>query len=112
LKKTVEGVEYEVSPVPPSHAPFQSLIDSLLKKESKDVEEAGKDSEELEKCIDKVLVVTVNPMPPKKHQLVLYNVVNNETRRVMREAGLFRSQPKRDSKKNSVSESASGKEAE
>ena len=112
MKKTVEGVEYEVSPVPPSHAPFQSLIDSLLKKESKDVEEAGKDSEELEKCIDKVLVVTVNPMPAKKHQLVLYNVVNNETRRVMREAGLFRSQPKRDSKKNSVSESAPGEKAE
>jgi hypothetical protein len=112
LKKTVEGVEYEVSPVPPSHAPFQSLIDSLLKKESKDVEEAGKDSEELEKCIDKVLVVTVNPMPPKKHQLVLYNVVNAETRRVMREAGLFRSQPKRDPEKSGASESASGKKAE
>jgi len=112
LKKTVEGVEYEVSPVPPSHAPYQSLIDSLLKKESKSAEDATKDSGELEKCIDKVLVVTVNPMPPKKHQLMLYNVVNNETRRIMREAGLFRSQPKRDSKKSGVSESASGKKAE
>jgi hypothetical protein len=112
LKKTVEGVEYEVSPVPPSYAPYQSLIDSLLQKDLKSAEEAIKDSEELEKCIDKVLVVTVNPVPPKKHQLVLYNVVNNETRRVMREAGLFRSQPKRDSKKNSVSESAPGEKAE
>jgi hypothetical protein len=112
LKKTVEGVEYEVSPVPPSHAPYQSLIDSLLTKESKNAEEAIKDSEELEKCIDKVLAVTVDPLPPKKHQLILYNAVNNETRRVMREAGLFRSQPKRDSKKNSVSESAPGEKAE
>ena len=112
MKKTVEGVEYEVSPVPPSHAPYQSLIDSLLKKESKNAEEATKDSEELEKCIDKVLAVTVDPLPPRKHQLALYNVVNNETRRVMREAGLFRSKTERGPEKSGVSRSAPGKKAE
>jgi len=96
------GVEYVVSPIPPSLAPLQSYIDKVMNYTPSSYEEAAKLSGELEKATAKLLAATVTPQPSPDQASQIFKAVQELTVKTLKDAQFFRESPKLDSQQSGV----------
>ena len=89
-KINVDGVEYTVTPIPPSLAPVQILVDKLMSKTPENFEDAMKISEELGKATAKLLSATVTPQPTPEAAIEVFKATQAFTIKTIKEAQFFR----------------------
>jgi len=90
VKLKIDGVEYQVKPMPLHLSPYAARMSELLQKVPTDLSEADEMSKEIEQLQSKIFAETVSPEVRKEHTIELYNAVNDLTREIMKKAGLFR----------------------
>jgi len=90
MKVKIDGIAYTVKPMALHLAPYAGRLSELLRKAPADITEAEKFSDEIKGLQAKILDETVMPKPKIEHTIQLYAKVDELTKKVMREAGLFR----------------------
>ncbi|MDH5788096.1 MAG: hypothetical protein OEZ40_07395 [Candidatus Bathyarchaeota archaeon] len=104
MKLKVENFQYELIPIPPHLAPYNTYVAHLLQQLPKNCEEAKRVSDEMSKALDALFAGTVKPQPEKKHYIQVFNALNDLTKKVMEDAGLFRQPKGQRTKKSSPTE--------
>ena len=112
MKKKIEDVEYEITPIPPNLSPFSTRISKLLQQEPKTVEEAKEISAEIKAAMDILLEGTVTPEPKKGHRTQLLNTLNQLTKAAIEDAEFFRKSKRRSSRESSSAGHNSAQETE
>ncbi|HLE74922.1 MAG TPA: hypothetical protein VI864_02630 [Candidatus Bathyarchaeia archaeon] len=90
MELEVEGVKYEIIPIPPSLSPYSTLIGDLLRAKPQTIEEVEKNSGTIAKAMEKLFAGTVKPTPKLEHQTQVFNALINLTNKTIEAAGLFR----------------------
>lgn len=108
----LSGTEYELFPVPPYLSPYSARIGELLKLKPANFEEAQKQSEEIDKLMEKLFEGTVTPKPNKTDSLRLFNAIIDLTNEVMQEAKFFRTTKRCDADKSRGNESTNPQTSE
>jgi len=91
MQKRIGNVTYEIKPVPPNLSPYNNLLGEMFNKPPGSAEEAEKWQPEIDKALKKVLEGCADPQPPPEHMWQVFNAIQDATREVLTEAGIFRS---------------------
>jgi hypothetical protein len=89
MKAILDGVEYDVQPIPPSMSLYHIRINELLKREPKNAQEVKDATGELDVLMTELLKECVKPEPAKAHQLTLFNLVMKVTDQAIKDAQFF-----------------------
>lgn len=100
MELEVEGVKYQLIPIPPSHSPYSTLIGDLLRAKPKSIEEAEKNSETIAQAMEKLFAGTVKPTPKQEHQSQVFNALIDLTNKTIEDAKFFRNNQEPDTTKS------------
>jgi len=112
MEKEIDGVKYNLIPVPPYASPYNVLLGDLLRKKPETVEAAEAISHAIKKAMEKLFAETVTPTPKPEHQTQLFNAVSELTTKVLKEAGLFREDSGPDAAKGDADSADAAQEAQ
>jgi len=91
MKKTIDGTEYTIIPIPPHLSPYSTRISELLQTKPQSLQETDERSKEIDTLVEKLLSKTVKPNPAPEHQLAIFNALIDLTNATIAEAQFFRS---------------------
>ena len=94
MKQKIGDVEYEIIPIPPSHAVYASLYSVKTKEQPKNLEEAKQISKDVEGVTAILFAECVSPAPKKEHHTQALKALFDLTAKTQEEAGLFRQDSK------------------
>lgn len=91
MEKKFGDVTYEIKPIPPGLSPYNNLLGEYINNPPQTAEQAEKWQPEIEKALKKVLEACVIPQPPPEFVWHVFQAVQDVTREVLTQAGIFRS---------------------